>query len=569
MRTAGRRWWLCAVLALGAGVPAAPAAADFPTEDRGYHTYAEVTSETLSIANAYPGLVRRYSLGQTSEHREIWALKISDNVGANEAEPEVLIDANQHAREHLTVEHAMDLLNELTSKYDRDARIKNVVDTREIWIIPTVNPDGAEYDVATGSYAFWRKNRQRDAQGEDISTDLNRNWGWQWGCCEGSGTDPASETYHGASAFSAPEIQRLRAFVLSRRTGGVQQIKASIDFHSSGELVMWPFAYTFADTVTPGMSQDQHDAFAALGTSMAQSNGYTPQQASDLYISDGNMRDWLWGREAVFAYGFEMWGGEYGFYPPDENIAAQTSRNREAVLRLLEIADCPYRSIGKEAPYCGAGTSAGTVTAGGTEVGPPAPPPPPPPPGPPPPPPGPPPPPPPPGPPGPPPPPPPAPAAPPPPSAPSPPPAPPPVQPPPAPPPPAVDSAIARASDGRERATAAVAVTRAGLDASGHVRLRVRCATVLATNCRGVLKLAARLPGTSSVVTIAKTNYVVAAGTRAVKLRLGPTSRRALRRRTAIAATATITSQQVATGAITTAATRVRLVRQPAPPRKG
>ena len=42
-----------------------------------------------------------------------------------------------------------------------------------------------------------------------------------------------------------------------------------------------------------------------------------------------------------------------GFYPPDEAIAAQTQRNREAVLQLLENADCMYRVIGKQAQYCG------------------------------------------------------------------------------------------------------------------------------------------------------------------------------------------------------------------------
>jgi predicted phage tail protein len=41
-----------------------------------------------------------------------------------------------------------------------------------------------------------------------------------------------------------------------------------------------------------------------------------------------------------------------GFYPPDEVIPAQTIRNREAVLYLISYADCPYRTIGKEAAYC-------------------------------------------------------------------------------------------------------------------------------------------------------------------------------------------------------------------------
>ena len=61
----------------------------------------------------------------------------------------------------------------------------------------------------------------------------------------------------------------------------------------------------------------------------------------------------------IFAYTFEMYPTDSnpGFYPPDEVIAAQTARNREAVLRLLEIADCPYRAIGKEAQYCGLPTA--------------------------------------------------------------------------------------------------------------------------------------------------------------------------------------------------------------------
>ncbi len=379
MRIARRRWMPSLALALvGATALATPAAAEFPAEDRGYHTYAEVTSETLAITQAYPAIVRRVTLGRSFEGRDLWALKVSDNVGVNEAEPEVLIDANQHAREHLTVEQAMYLLNELTSQYASDQRIRDVVDSREIWIVPTVNPDGAEYDVATGRYASWRKNRQPNPPSPSIGTDLNRNWGWQWGCCDGSSSNPASEEFRGATPFGAPETRALRDFVVWRRVGGVQQIKASIDFHSYGELVMWPFAYLFADTA-PGMTQDQRDAFAALGTSMAQTNAYKPQQASELYISDGNLRDWLWGSESIFAYGFEMWGGSFGFYPPDENIPAQTSRNREAVLRLLEIADCPYRSTGTEEQYCGAGSSAGTVTPGGIETDPPVPPPPPPP----------------------------------------------------------------------------------------------------------------------------------------------------------------------------------------------
>ncbi len=329
-------------------------AAAFPAADSNYHTYDEVTAETASIVAAYPSLVSRQSIGTTYQGRTIWALKVSDNVATDESEPEVLFTANQHAREHLTVEMAMYLLNELTSKYATDSRIKNVVDTREIWIIPTVNPDGAEFDVSTGSYAMWRKNRQPNSGSTAIGTDLNRNWSFQWGCCGGSSGTFSSETYRGASAFSAPETQRVRDFVLSRRIGGVQQIKTGIDFHTYSELVLWPYGYTTADT-TPTMTADVRNTFATLGQNLAGTNGYTPEQASDLYIADGAIDDWLWGAEGIFGYTFEMYPttSNPGFYPPDEAIPAQTTRNREAVLRLLEISDCPYKAIAKETQYCG------------------------------------------------------------------------------------------------------------------------------------------------------------------------------------------------------------------------
>ncbi len=338
---------------------AAGRARDFPLSDSAYHTYAELSAATLAVANAHPGLVSRQSIGTSYEGRPIWALKVSDNVGVDEAEPEVLFTHNQHAREHLTVEMALYLLGELTSGYGTDARIRAMVDAREIWIVPSVNPDGAEFDVATGSYALWRKNRQPNAGSSAVGTDLNRNWDWQWGCCGGSSPDPPSETFRGPAPFSAPETQAVRDFVLSRRVGGAQQIKAGIDFHSYGELILWPFGYTH-DDIAPGMTPDQRDTFATLGTSMAQANGYTPQQASDLYLTDGAIDDWLWGSEAIFGYTFELYPTTTspGFYPPDEAIGPQTSRNREAVLRLLEIADCPYRAIGKQAQYCAAPVAA-------------------------------------------------------------------------------------------------------------------------------------------------------------------------------------------------------------------
>jgi carboxypeptidase T len=326
-------------------------AAAFPPTDAAYHDYAEMAAEVQSTANAFPTIVGpRFSIGTSYEGRQLYAVKVSDHPDVDEPEPEVLFTANQHAREHLTVEMALYILRELTSKYGSDPRITNIVDSRETWIVFMVNPDGVEYDIATGSYRMWRKNRQPNGTGA-VGTDLNRNWGWQWGCCGGSSGSFSSETYRGAAPFSAPETARLRDFVNSRVIGGVQQIKAHIDFHTYSELVLWPYGYTTADTAS-GLTANDRNAHATLGQQMAATNGYKPEQASDLYIADGTIDDWLWGQHKIFTYTFEMYPttSSPGFYPPDEVIGRETSRNREAVLMLEEAADCVYKVL---AQTCG------------------------------------------------------------------------------------------------------------------------------------------------------------------------------------------------------------------------
>ena len=113
-----------------------------------------------------------------------------------------------------------------------------------------------------------------------------------------------------------------------------------------------PYGYKFADTGAD-MTVDQNSTFRTIGQQMAASNGYTPEQASDLYIADGTSIDWMFNNQGIFAYVFELYPtGSPGFYPPDEQIPTQTQRNREAILILSEYADCVYRAIGKQSQYC-------------------------------------------------------------------------------------------------------------------------------------------------------------------------------------------------------------------------
>lgn len=326
----------------------------FASPDPGYTTYPELLEVIDEVVAENPDLASQQVFGQSHEGRDLIAVKISGNVSVDEDQPEVLFVHSQHAREHLTVEMAVYLMRLFTDGYGQDERVTGLVDSREIWILPNVNPDGSEYDMAGDTWRNWRKNRQPNEGSSAVGTDMNRNWAYNWGCCGGSSGNPSSITYRGAAPESAPEVEAVADFVRSRVVDGEQQITSAIDFHTYSELILWPFGYTY-DEVTEGMNREEYDTHRALGEYMAEANGYIPQQSSDLYVTDGSINDWLWADQGIVNYTYEMyprspWDG--GFYPPSSVIERETARNEEAVLRLLDYADCPYRIIGEEEAYC-------------------------------------------------------------------------------------------------------------------------------------------------------------------------------------------------------------------------
>jgi murein tripeptide amidase MpaA len=337
--------------ALGFQARALPQPLDFPPADSAYHNYGEMVADIQALAAAHPSIVRLFSIGRSYEGRELWAAKISDNVQSDESEPEALFVGHYHAREHLTVEMLLYILHMLAGEYGVAGHedITGLVDSREVFLIFDLNPDGGEYDISGGVYHEWRKNRQPNADGS-IGTDLNRNHSYRWGGA-GASENTTSETYRGAAPASAPEVAAIEAFVNSRVIDGIQQISAAITFHTYGELVLWPYGYTYEE-LPDDMRPDDLAAFKAMGQAMATSNGYRPQQASQLYITSGDFTDWAYGVHRIFAYTFEMYGGPYGFYPPGDFILEQTSRNREAVLYLLHHAGCPYATAGLAAAHC-------------------------------------------------------------------------------------------------------------------------------------------------------------------------------------------------------------------------
>jgi len=291
-----------------------------------FFSYAEATAYLDSMHDKYPSITtEKDSIGTSWEGRTIWAIKISDNPDVDEAEPEVLLDALHHAREPIGVSVVFGYFQYLCENYGADPEATFLVDERETWIVPVINPDGYVYNEYGGTSPdgpmMWRKNR-RDLGGGEYGVDLNRNYSYEWGG-DGSSGDPSSTIYRGPSAFSEPETQALRDFILAH------DFVTHDSYHSVAALVLWPWGYTSATC-------PDHALFTAFGTERARDTGYVPQAAAALYPASGVTLDWSYGDQGIYAFTTEVGGSS--FWPNDSEIPGLVAENLYSNIYLALMA---------------------------------------------------------------------------------------------------------------------------------------------------------------------------------------------------------------------------------------
>ena len=307
--------------------------ADFQVKSTlgGYYSYAEMMAAINTLRSKYPNLVDTFTIGKTVEGRDIKCVKISDNPTIDEDEPEIGYMGLQHAREAIGGASMIFFMQYLCENYATDARIKNLVDNREFFIIPCMNADGWEYNRSTNPNGGggWRKNRKNF--GANYGVDLNRNWGVRWADCAGAmgasscgSNSPSTETYWGPSAFSEPETQAVRAFAKTRN------FAIFLDQHAFGPYYSIP----------PGRQPDALSStdlkfYKELCANMGKYNGmkYGNSYEALAYEVAGGVKDWMLKGEIGVGtkgkvYGFTGEGGAGGgsggtyssFWPPAEKI---------------------------------------------------------------------------------------------------------------------------------------------------------------------------------------------------------------------------------------------------------
>jgi len=310
-----------------------------------YHSYLELETDMLVLQQKYPNIVKVFDIGDSLEKRNIYAMKISDNVALEEDEAEVLFLGCHHAREWISVEVPFLLGKYLAENYATDPDIKRLVDQSEIWIVPLVNPDGLEYTIHV--YRYWRKNR-RDNGKSNFGVDINRNYGYKWGIDNaGSSLNPASEVYRGTAAFSEPETRAVRGLFLSK------DFQAMISFHSFSQVILYPWGYT----KLPSDKDAQMKEIAAEMSAKIQAvNGRLydyGQSGTSLYLTNGDVTDWTFAMTGIPSYTIELppideIGGGFFNRQEDidpvfrENLAAMTSLIEHSIQNYLPVVPNPF-----------------------------------------------------------------------------------------------------------------------------------------------------------------------------------------------------------------------------------
>ena len=120
-----------------------------------YYDFAELTEQLQALAAAYPRLATLRSIGRSFGGRDVWLLEITNpDTGPGASKPGYYLDAQIHAEEHATSAVALYAIHQLLTDYGRDEEVTRLVDQQVFYVLPRINPDGAELALQP-PYYLW------------------------------------------------------------------------------------------------------------------------------------------------------------------------------------------------------------------------------------------------------------------------------------------------------------------------------------------------------------------------------------------------------------------------------
>lgn len=261
-------------------------------------------------------------LSVSRDPHKVYAIKIGKT--RDGSKPGVLAYGQEHAREWVPPLVTLEVAERLLRNYETHAPTRDLVDNLEIWVAPSINPDGGHYSFY--DFASQRRNMTRycaEGTPNDYNArnawgvDVNRNYD-EYSTFDGySGATPStvnctSDTNAGPAELSEPEAQNVD-WMMSHAN-----MKFSMNMHSSGNYFMWaPGAYKTQGREASPRPSVKDEAFfwqaserILTGIKRHRGLSVTPARTGPiidvLYSAAGNSGDMAWYKYGIYGWSFEV-----------------------------------------------------------------------------------------------------------------------------------------------------------------------------------------------------------------------------------------------------------------------
>ena len=332
-----------------------------------YYNYQNMTNLLIELQENHSDIMSVTSYGKTYQGRDIWIVKLSDNVNIDEDEPGVLLDGAHHGNEKPSYEVLIYFIKHMVENYgkvntdddgdgqvnedpidgfdnDEDGqidedpsedRVRDAINNTQIYLIPMINPDGVEANT--------RKNRAPNygmfglrKKITSIGVDLNRNYGYLWFLKYLLPRKynlkylikDSSEFYGGVKPFSQNETKAVKQFVETHN------LSLYMSYHTWFGCVCWTW-------INKLKTRKDKIILYSIGENISKINKY--ELIPDLDYNDilplmiGPSAYWMYMKHNIFSFVIELGYDELA--PTDPEIVFNMCKNHTGVnLYLCERA---------------------------------------------------------------------------------------------------------------------------------------------------------------------------------------------------------------------------------------
>jgi hypothetical protein len=273
-----------------------------------YHGYNWISALLDSIHNDHPSITQKISYGTSYDGYSLWAFLVTSNPNSASCKAEVRLAANIHGDELIGTEMLLGMIDSLTNYYGSVPEITDLVNTREIWFIPTLNPDGNLVGVRYNGH----------------NEDLNRDF-----------PVPDGGANNGYVSGIEPETQAFIDYWSTKR------VVLSLNYHGGALVANYPWDYTLARCPDDPLAREVSLGYARLNTPMyTETYDYDGDgqadsgvvDGADWYIVRGSLQDWSYHATSGLDITIEC---SVNKSPPKNQLPTFWNDNRNSLLYFI------------------------------------------------------------------------------------------------------------------------------------------------------------------------------------------------------------------------------------------